>query len=79
LGIRARIGPEIVRYDHSYPRGALIHLIFFRVTDFEGEPQGLAFEQIAWSAPECLPGYDFVEGDVDFVKRLAAGHYRRQS
>jgi len=75
LGIRARIGPEIVRYDHSYPRGALIHLFFFRVTEYEGAPQALAFEQIAWAAALELPEYDFVDGDVDFVRRLAAGHY----
>ncbi len=78
LGVRARIGPEIVRYDHSYPRGALIHLVFFRVTDFDGEPEGLAFEQIVWAPLRQLPDYDFVDGDVDFVRRLAAGYYRPQ-
>lgn len=76
LGIEASIGPEIVRYEHRYPRGALIHLIFFRVTTFTGEPRGLAFEQIAWDRPEKLPDYDFVDGDVDFVRRLAHGQYR---
>jgi 8-oxo-dGTP diphosphatase len=77
LGIKARIGPEIVRYDHSYPRGALIHLVFFRVTEFEGEPEALAFEKIAWAELPKLPDYDFVEGDIDFVRRLADGHYHQ--
>lgn len=77
LGIRARIGPEMVRYDHSYPRGALIHLIFFRVTEFDGEPASLAFERIEWAAPQQLPSYDFVDGDIGFVQRLADGHYHR--
>ena len=76
LGIEARIGPQILRYQHSYPRGALIQLVFFRVTEFTGEPASLAFEQIAWEPPERLTGYDFVEGDIDFVRRLAAGDFR---
>jgi 8-oxo-dGTP diphosphatase len=76
LGIQARIGPEIVRYSHEYPKRATILLIFFSVTEFSGEPQSLAFERIVWAAPEELPGYDFLDGDVDFVRRLAAGEYR---
>ena len=76
LGIQARIGPEIVRYSHEYPKRATILLIFFSVSDFSGEPQSLAFERIVWALPEELPAYDFLEGDVDFVRRLAAGQYR---
>ena len=77
LGIQARIGPEIVRYSHEYPKRATILLIFFSVSEFSGEPQSLAFERIAWATPEELPTYDFLDGDVDFVRRLAAGEYRR--
>ncbi|HET8546449.1 MAG TPA: (deoxy)nucleoside triphosphate pyrophosphohydrolase [Bryobacteraceae bacterium] len=76
LGIEAAIGSEIVRYEHRYPRGALIHLIFYRVTAFTGEPRNLAFEKIDWAPAERLPRYDFVDGDVDFVRRLAAGQFR---
>jgi 8-oxo-dGTP diphosphatase len=76
LGIEAVIGPEIVRYEHKYPRGAFIQLIFFRVLEFAGEPRNLAFERIAWELRERLPEYDFVDGDVDFVRRLAHGQYR---
>jgi mutator protein MutT len=77
LGITARIGPELARYEHRYPRGAFIHLIFFHVTDFDGDPRNLAFEQIAWDLPERLPAYDFVDGDIDFVRRLAGGQFQR--
>ena len=79
LGIQARIGPEIVRYSYSYPRRAVIQLIFYHVRGFNGEPQSLAFEQIVWAAPSDLPKYDFLEGDVDFVRRLAAGEFRAAS
>jgi 8-oxo-dGTP diphosphatase len=75
LGIQARVGREIVRYCHEYPKRATILLIFFSVTEFSGEPQSLAFERIVWEAPGRLPEYDFLDGDMDFVKRLASGHY----
>jgi 8-oxo-dGTP diphosphatase len=76
LGIQARVGREIVRYAHEYPKRATILLMFFSVTEFSGEPQSLAFERIVWESPEKLPEYDFLDGDVDFVRRLASGHYR---
>ena len=70
LGIEAQIGEEIERYNFSYAAQPT-HLIFFRVTEFAGEPANLDFAQIAWAEPRRLPEYDFLEGDVDFVKRLA--------
>jgi 8-oxo-dGTP diphosphatase len=75
LGIQAHIGREVVRYTWTYPKRATILLIFHQVTEFGGEPQSLAFERIAWECPERLPGYDFLDGDVDFVRRLAAGEF----
>jgi 8-oxo-dGTP diphosphatase len=70
LGIEAQIGEEIERYDFSYAAGQPIRLVFFRVTEFSGEPENLDFKQIAWAHPKQLPGYDFLEGDKDFVRRL---------
>lgn len=71
LGIEAQIGDEIETYDFRYVTGAVTRLMFFRVTEFAGEPANLDFQQIAWSPREHLPQYDFLEGDVDFVRRLA--------
>lgn len=71
LGVHASIGPEIIRYEHSYPRRSPILLIFFRVPDFSGELQCIEFEQIRWEDLERLPAYDFLDGDLDFVRRLA--------
>ncbi|SRR5258706_16477097 len=72
LGIAARIGNEIERYDFSYSAGHVTRLIFFQVTEFAGEPENLDFAQIAWVERDRLPDYDFLEGDVAFVQRLAA-------
>jgi len=73
LGIEARIGDEIERYDFSYSAGNVTRLIFFHVAEFTGEPVNLDFAQIAWVTRKELPNYDFLEGDVEFVRRLANG------
>lgn len=73
LAIDAEIGGELDRTEFSYPRGASILLIFLQVTRFQGEPQNAVFEQIKWELRAKLPEYDFLEGDVEFVRKLAAG------
>jgi len=76
LGIQAEIGAETLRYQYRYPERAPILLIFFRVTEYSGEPKNLDFAEIRWEARELLPRYDFLEGDVDFVRRLARGEFQ---
>ena len=73
LAIQAHIGIEIERLTHRYPGRSPFHLLFFRVTQFSGEPVNRAFEQIVWEEPARLPQYDFLEADADFVRRLALG------
>ncbi|MEQ1949619.1 MAG: (deoxy)nucleoside triphosphate pyrophosphohydrolase [Bryobacteraceae bacterium] len=72
LAIDAQIGPEIERYDFLYNGGeSITRLFFYQVTEFAGDMQNLDFAQIIWAKREALPDYDFLEGDVDFVRRLA--------
>jgi 8-oxo-dGTP diphosphatase len=73
LGVRARIDGEIACYEFQYPGRSRILLIFYRVVEFEGEPQNLDFEQLRWVAREELGALDFLEGDLDFVRRFVAG------
>ena len=68
LGIRARIAGEITRYQYEYPGRSRILLIFYRIVDFEGEPQNLDFAQLEWVLRRRLPDLDFLEGDLDFVR-----------
>jgi 8-oxo-dGTP diphosphatase len=65
----------VVRYTWAYPKRATILLMFHFVTEFSGDPQSLAFERIEWETPQRLPDYDFLEGDLDFVRRLASGEF----
>jgi 8-oxo-dGTP diphosphatase len=75
LGIRASIGHEIVRYEHHYPRRPPILLIFFHVTGFEGVPLNRVSEKIHWAPRQRLAEFDFLDGDRDFVRRLARGEF----
>jgi 8-oxo-dGTP diphosphatase len=74
LAIQARIGWEIERYEYRYPGQNPILLIFCEVTDFVGEPRNCIFEEIQWVEPVRLADVDFLEGDLEFVRRLAAAH-----
>lgn len=73
LGIEATIGAEVIRYEYSYGGKPPIMLIFKRVREYTGEPFNYEFEQIRWIEPHEMPSFDFLDGDVDFVRRLARG------
>ena len=73
LGIRARVEREIMRYEFQYPGRPPILLIFYRIVDFEGEPENRDFEQIRWESPDRLARYDFLEGDAQFIASLKPG------
>jgi 8-oxo-dGTP diphosphatase len=77
LAIEAMIGEELARYNVSYGDDPVIELAFFRVTRFLGEPENIQFEQILWERRDRLPEYDFLEGDIEFVGRLARGDMDR--
>jgi 8-oxo-dGTP diphosphatase len=71
LGIQAVIGGRVADYEYTYPGREPIRLIFFAVTEFKGAMENRVFEQVRWDTRERLPTYDFLEGDVDFVRMLA--------
>jgi 8-oxo-dGTP diphosphatase len=78
LMIEAKIGVEIARYEHDYASGSRVHLLFFVVKEFTGKPIARVFEQIEWVDLAALPEIDFLQGDLDFVKRLARGDFNKQ-
>jgi len=73
LGVEAQAGEEMDAYEVRYGEGPLTQLRFYRVTQFEGEPQNLDFEQIVWEQLDRLPDYDFLAGDLRFVKKISGG------
>ena len=68
LGILGAVGEEITRYQHAYPGRNPILLIFFRVTQFGGEPRNVVFHEMRWEPAEKLGEFDFVEGDIEFIR-----------
>ncbi len=72
LGIEDATGEEITRYEYTYPGRDPILLIFYRVTGFRGEPHNLIFQDMRWESPQNLPGFDFVQGDRDFIRAFSA-------
>jgi len=71
LSVDAVIGDQLDSYEVGYEDGFRAVLYFYRVIRFQGEPRNLDFEQIVWERPERLPDYDFLEGDVSFVAKVA--------
>jgi mutator protein MutT len=76
LRIDAVIGAFLHAETFQYPDGPPIRLEFYRVTEFSGEPVNSEFEQITWAKQETLATYDFLEADIEFVKKLAAARNR---
>ncbi len=70
LAIDAQIAGELHRQEVRYPNGPSLTLLFFLVTEFRGEPRNLQFEQMVWADPRRLADYDFLEGDLEFIRRL---------
>ena len=71
LNVDAVIGEELDSYEVSYGDDFRLMLHFYRVTQFQGELRNLDFEQIVWEKPGRLPEYDFLEGDLTFVSKMA--------
>jgi 8-oxo-dGTP diphosphatase len=72
LALRGAAGEEITRYQHTYPGKDTILLIFFRVRKFAGEPRNVVFHEMRWEPPAKLAEFDFVEGDLEFIRGLSA-------
>ncbi len=73
LGIAALDAEEMMRYEFAYPGKSAIKLVFYAVSDFRGDLENKVFERIEWSRRDELVRYDFLEGDIQFVRAYLAG------
>jgi mutator protein MutT len=71
LGILHSTGEELLRYQYTYPGKHPITLIFFRITSFQGEPRNLIFHELRWEPRANLARFDFVAGDLPFLREFA--------
>lgn len=73
LDLDAEIGPEVCRFSYQYPGCDPILLVFFKVTEFHGEPRNRVFAQIRWVRRHQLPEFDFLAADKQLVEEIARG------
>ena len=75
LGIEAEAGPEVARYEYSYPGKSPILLVFFEIARWTGAIANRgAFEKLTWETAPNLPKYDFLEGDLLLIELLREVH-----
>ena len=75
LGIRIEQAVEITRFPYQYPGRSPLLLVFFRVDRYSGQVENRIFAEIRWAPPAQLGEFDFLEGDVEFVRQLAEGRW----
>ena len=73
LGIDAEVGDEVARIRHNYKNGGAVELRFYAVHVYRGKLENRIFQDVKWVRRAELPGYDFLEADLDLVKELAKG------
>ena len=73
LGIDATIGDEVLRIRHEYPNRSSVELRFFVVREYQNEIENKIFNDLRWAERSELPGFDFLEADVELVRQLAEG------
>ena len=71
LAIEIHDPVKIFSHRHFYPGAFEVNLEFFRVTRFSGSVSNRVFQQICWVPVGELTKFDFLEGDLALVAKLA--------
>jgi len=69
LGVTVRAARPLIRLRHQYP-DRRVFLDVWQVTAFDGEPQALESQALAWARPDELPQHDLIEADQAIVTAL---------
>ena len=69
LGVTVHAARPLIRLRHQYP-DRRIFLDVWQVTAFDGEPQALESQALAWAQPDELPQHDLIEADQAIVTAL---------
>ncbi len=73
LAIDAEVGGIVATSRHHYEGRGWVELSFFAVRRFRGVPTNRVFADMRWIPTTDLMQLDFLEGDREIVRRLAAG------
>ena len=69
LGVTVREAKPLIRLRHDYPDRRVL-LDVWQITAYDGEPQALDAQALAWARPDELPGHDLLEADRAIVTAL---------
>ena len=69
LGVAVREARPLIRLRHEYPDRRVL-LDVWQVTAYDGEPQALDAQALAWALPDELPRHDLIEADRAIVTAL---------
>jgi 8-oxo-dGTP diphosphatase len=69
LGVVVREARPLIRLRHEYPDRRVL-LDVWQVTAYDGEPQALEAQALAWARPDELPKHDLLEADRAIVTAL---------
>ena len=69
LGVDVREARPLIRLRHDYPDRRVL-LDVWQVTAYDGEPQALEAQALAWVQPDDLPKHDLLEADRAIVTAL---------
>ena len=69
LGVTVREARPLIRLRHEYPDRRVL-LDVWEVTSYDGEPQALDAQALAWARPDDLPKHDLLEADRPIVTAL---------
>jgi 8-oxo-dGTP diphosphatase len=72
LAIDVRGAELLWQHDHSYENGPTVSLRFYKVSEFDGVPENLVFDQISWCRLSDLEALDFLDGDRPLIARLVS-------
>ncbi len=74
LGVEISVGEVIETIFHHYPERSVL-LLFYRCKWISGEPRTLDCHAFDWTDVKRLGEYDFLQADLNFIRKLAAGYY----
>lgn len=72
LCLAVRPGEEIGRVRHDYKEFS-VEVVFRHAEAENGNMKLMVHAEAAWAERKSLSDYDFLEADIEFVKRLAEG------
>jgi 8-oxo-dGTP diphosphatase len=70
LGIEIEVGEIVESVFHHYPERSIL-LLFYKCQWVSGEPKTLGCENLEWVNPKELPQYDFMEADLELIRKIA--------